>query len=122
MNRKDKNNNQNTVNFNIEYEADSLTNVSLNYSGYFSPKSFGTYYVPTLIYNNQDIVESNYLTINDHHSRSINNSLSFQVDRKLNKNSSLSWINYFTGNNSRKYQNVLTYLDFVNQIPEEEIF
>ncbi len=122
MNRKDKNNNQNTVNFNIEYEADSLTNISLNYSGYFSPKSFGTYHVPTLIYNNQDIAESNYLTINDHYSRSINNSLSFQVDRKLNKNSNLSWINYFTGNNSRKYQNVLTYLDFVNQTPEERNF
>jgi hypothetical protein len=36
MNRKDKNNNQNTLNFNVEYEMDSLTNLSLNYSGFFS--------------------------------------------------------------------------------------
>lgn len=36
MNRKDQNNSQNTVNFNIEYEIDSLTNASLNYSGYFT--------------------------------------------------------------------------------------
>ncbi|MCS3530876.1 outer membrane beta-barrel family protein [Chryseobacterium sp. JUb7] len=122
MNRKDQNNSQNTVNFNIEYEIDSLTNASLNYSGYFTPKSFGTYHVPTLIYNTQDRVESDYLTINDHQSRTINNSVSFQIDRKLNKKSSISWVNYFTGNNSQKYQNVLTHLNFVNQQPKEDNF
>lgn len=122
MNRKDKNNNQNTLNFNAEYELDSLTNISLNYSGYFSPKSFGVYNVPTLIYNQQDIVESNYTTINDHRSRSINNAVSFQIDRQLNKKSSLSWINYFTGNNADKYQNVITYLNFAGQVPKEDNF
>ena len=122
MNRKDQNKSQNTVNFNIEYEIDSLTNLSLNYAGFFSPKSFGTYYVPTLIYNTQNIAESNYTTINDHYSRSINNSLSFQVDRKFNEKSKISWVNYFAANNSRKYQNVLTYLNFINQDPDENNF
>lgn len=122
MNRKDQNKSQNTVNFNIEYEIDSLTNLSLNYSGFFSPKSFGTYYVPTLIYNTQNVVESNYTTINDHYSRTITNALSFQVDRKLNGKSKISWINYFAGNNARKYQNILTYLDFIDQDPEENNF
>lgn len=122
MNRKDRNNSQNTVNFNIEYEIDSLTNLSLNYTGSFNPKSFGIYNVPTLIYNNQNNVESKYTTINDHHSRSINNVLSFQVDRKLNEKSNISWINYFAGNNAKKHQNVLTYLDFINQDPEENNF
>ncbi len=122
MNRKDKNNAQNTVNFNAEYEIDSLTNISLNYSGYFSPKSFGTYYVPTLIYNAQNAVESNYTTVNDHHSRTGNNSLSFQADRKLNKKSSISWISYFTGNNGDKYQNVITELNFAGQAPREDNF
>lgn len=122
MNRKDKNRSQNTVNFNMEYEIDSLTNLSLNYAGFFSPKSFGTYYVPTVIYNTQNIVESNYTTINDHYSRSINNALSFQVDRKFNEKSKISWVNYFAANNSRKYQNVLTYLNFINQDPDENNF
>lgn len=122
MNRKDKNTNQNTLNFNVEYELDSLTNLSLNYSGYFSPKSYGIYDVPTLIYNNRDIVESHYRTVNEHESNSINNSVSFQVDRKLNEKSSLSWINYFTGNNADKYQNVSTYLNFAGQLPREEHF
>ncbi len=122
MNRKDQNRSQNTVNFNMEYEIDSLTNLSLNYAGFFSPKSFGTYYVPTLIYNTQNVVESNYTTINDHYSRSINNALSFQVDRKLNGKSKISWVNYFAGNNARKYQNVITYLNFINQDPDENNF
>lgn len=122
MNRKDQNKSQNTVNFNMEYEIDSLTNLSLNYAGFFSPKSFGTYYVPTLIYNIQDVVESNYTTINDHYSRSINNALSFQVDRKFSEKSKISWVNYFAGNNARKYQNVLTYLNFINQDPDENNF
>ncbi len=121
MNRKDQAKSQNTINFNVEYEIDSLTTASLNYSGYFNPKSFGTYNVPTLIYNSQNVAESNYTTINDHYSRTINNSLSFQVDRKLNKKSSLSWINYFTGNNESKYQNVLTYLNFANQNQGKQI-
>nr|AGU09760.1 Cna protein B-type domain [uncultured organism] len=122
MNRKDQNRSQNTLNFNLDYEIDSLTNVSLNYSGFFSPRSFGTYNVPTLIYNNQNVAESRYTTINDHHSRIINNSVSFQADRKLNAKSKLTWTNYFAGNNARKYQNVLTYLDFVNQLPAENNF
>jgi len=122
MNRKDRNKSQNTLNFNMEYEIDSLTNVSLNYSGFFSPKSFGTYSVPTLIYNSQNVVESDYFTINDHQSRSINNSLSFLVDRKLSKKSKLTWTNYFAGNNARKYQNVITYLNFANQAPGDNNF
>ncbi|ROH95582.1 outer membrane beta-barrel family protein [Chryseobacterium daecheongense] len=118
MNRKDRNKGQNTLNFNAEYEADSLTNISLNYSGYFSPKSYGIYNVPTLIYNAQNIAESDYTTINDHHSRSINNTLSFQADRKINEKSRLTWTGYFASNNLMRYQNVLTYLNFINQSPE----
>ncbi|WP_228452278.1 outer membrane beta-barrel family protein [Chryseobacterium sp. c4a] len=122
MNRKDKNTNQNTLNFNVEYELDSLTSLSLNYSGYFSPKSYGIYDVPTEIYNSQEIIESHYRTLNDHEASSSNNSVSFQIDRKLNKKSNLSWINYFTSNNTKKYQNVATHLDFAGQSPREENF
>lgn len=118
MNRKDRNKGQNTLSFNAEYEADSLTNISLNYSGYFSPKSYGIYNVPTLIYNAQNIAESDYTTINDHYSRSINNILSLQADRKINEKNRLTWTGYFAGNNFMRYQNVLTYLNFINQPPE----
>jgi hypothetical protein len=34
----------------------------------------------------------------------------------------LSWINYFTGNNASKYQNVATHLNFAGQLPREENF
>lgn len=122
MNRKDKNKSQNTVNLNVEYELDSLINLSFNYGGFFSPKSSGIYHVPTLIYNNQNVVESYYTTINDHYSRSINNALSFQVDRTFKNKSKISWTTYFAGNNTQKHQNVLTYLDFINQNPTENNF
>lgn len=122
MNRKDKNNNQNTLNFNVQYELDSLTSLSLNYSGYFSPRSYGIYDVPTSIYNSKNVIESNYRTLNDHESSSINNSVSFQIDRKLNKKSNISWINYFTSNNAHKYQNVDTHLNFAGEQPREDNF
>lgn len=48
--------------------------------------------------------------------------MSFQIDRKLNKKSSLSWISYFTGNNAGKYQNVATHLNFAGQPPREDNF
>lgn len=122
MNRKDERRNQNTVNFNAEYEIDSLTNVSLNYSGYFNPKFFGVYHVPTAIYNSQDMVESRYETINDHSSGTSNNSVSIQADRKLNEKSSITWVNYFTANTTHKAQDVFTYLDFAGQPPAENNF
>ena len=122
MNRKDERRNQNTINFNAEYEIDSLTNVSLNYSGYFNPKFFGVYHVPTAIYNSQDMVESRYETINDHSSGTSNNSVSIQADRKLNEKSSITWVNYFTANATHKAQDVFTYLDFAGQPPAENNF
>ncbi|UKB84538.1 TonB-dependent receptor [Chryseobacterium sp. MEBOG06] len=122
MNRKDKNRSQSSVNLNVEYEIDSLTNLSLNYSGLFRPKSFGRYDVPTLIYNSQNIVESNYRTINDHHSSSSNNALSAEINRKFNKKSQITWTNYFTGNNTCSYQDVITLLNFANQSPKENNF
>lgn len=122
FNRKDTNTTQNTLNLNLDYEMDSLTSASLNYSGFFNPKNFGTYNVPTRIFNFENVEQSNYRTINDHNSRSINNSLSLQVDRKLNSKSNLSWVNYFASNNQKKFQDVLTYLDFANQDPKTDQF
>ncbi|MFW2136882.1 TonB-dependent receptor domain-containing protein [Chryseobacterium sp. TY4] len=118
MNRKDSNHNQNTLDFSTDYELDSLTNFSLNYTGYFSPKTKGLYDVPTEITNTNHQIESTYRTLNDHHSRTINNTLSFQADRKLNENSSLTWVNYFATNNYTKSEDIQTYLNFVNQDPK----
>ena len=118
MNRKDSNHNQNTLNFNLDYELDSLTNFSLNYSGYFSPKTKGLYDVPTEITNTNNQIESTYRTLNSHFWRTINNTLSLQADRKLNENSSLTWINYFATNNFKKSEDIQTHLNFANQDPK----
>lgn len=117
MNRKDRNNNQNSLNLNVDYELDSLTDLSFNYRGYFSPNTSGVYDVPTEISNFDNVVESSYRTVNSHFWRTINNTLSVQADRKLNKNSTLTWINYYATNNFKKSQDIQTHLNFINQDP-----
>lgn len=117
MTRKDRNMNQNSINLNIDYDLDSLTTLSLNYRGYFSPKTSGVYDVPTEITNSSNVVESTYRTVNDHNWRTINNALSFQADRKFNANTTLTWINYYATNNFRKSQDIQTHLNFIHQNP-----
>lgn len=114
MNRKDINNSQNTVNSSLEYTPDDKTTFTLNYRGHFAPRSAGLYFVPNTIYNAQNIAESYYNTINDHNSRSINNNVSLQVERKFD-NSTLSLTTYYITSNYKKYENVLTDLNFANQ-------
>lgn len=98
MNRKDINNSQNTVNSSLEYTPDDKITFTLNYRGHFAPRSAGLYFVPNTIYNAQNIAESYYNTINDHNSRSINNNVSLQVERKFD-NSTLSLTTYYITSN-----------------------
>ena len=121
LNRKDIDNQQNSVNANLNYALDDKTNITLGYRGFFGPKSAGIYHVPTIIYDASDNPVSSYNTINDHHSRTINNNLSFQVERKFGK-SSLSMTTYYITNNKTKYQSVRTDLDFQNQTPSSQTF
>lgn len=121
LNRKDIDNQQNSLNASLEYQADENTSFILDYRGYYGPRSYGTYDVPTKIYNAQNILESYYNTINDHNSSSINNNLSLQADHKFGK-SKISFITYYITNNSKKYQNVFTELNFANQQPSSQTF
>lgn len=118
---KDINNSQNTVNSSLEYTPDDKTTFTLSYRGSFAPKSAGLYFVPNTIYNSQNIAESYYNTINDHNSRNINNNISFQAERKFD-NSTLSLTTYYITSNYKKYENVLTDLNFANQPPSTQNF
>lgn len=121
LNRKDIDNQQNSVNASVEYQANENTTFVLGYRGFYGPKSYGTYYVPTKIYNAQNVMESYYNTINDHHSSSINNNLSLQLDHKFGKNK-LSFTTYYITNNSKDFQNIFTDLNFINQQPRSQTF
>ena len=120
MNRKDINNSQNTVNSSLEYTPDEKTTFTLSYRS-FAPRSAGLYFVPNTIYNAQNVPESYYSTINDHNKRNINNNISLQVERKFD-NSTLSLTTYYITSNYKKYENVLTDLNFANQPPSTQNF
>lgn len=121
LNRKDIDNQQNSLNASLEYRVNENTSFVLDYRGYYGPRTYGTYVIPTNIYNAQNSIESYYNTINDHHSSSINNNLSLQVDHKFGK-SKLSFTTYYVTNNSKKYQNVFTELNFADQDPSSQTF
>ncbi len=121
LNRKDIDNQQNSVNASVEYQANENTSFVFGYRGFYDPKSYGTYYVPTKIYNAQNIMESYYNTINDHNNSSTNNNVSLQADHKFGK-SKLSFTTYYIADNSKKYQNIFTELNFANQQPTSQTF
>lgn len=121
LNRKDTDNQQNSLNSSLEYKVNDNTSFTLDYRGYFGPKSYGIYHIPTKIYNAQNIEESNYNTINDHNSSSVNNNLSLQADHKFGK-SKLSFTTYYVANSSSKYQNIFTELNFAEQDPSSQTF
>lgn len=121
LNRKDINNNRNSVNTLIEYSPDEQTTFSLNYRGYFGPNFHGTYFVPNTIYDNKNNTESFYNTINKHHESLINNNFSLEVERKFGE-SKLSLTSYYITNVFKKNQDILTELNFANQTPSTQNF
>jgi len=121
FNRKDIDNQQNSISTSIKYQADEHTSIALEYRGFYDPKSYGIYHIPTKIYNAQNILESGYNTINDHYSSTAKNNVSLQADHQFGK-SKLSFTTYYISNTSKNYQNILTELNFVNQLPSSQTF
>ncbi|WP_027388495.1 outer membrane beta-barrel family protein [Chryseobacterium gregarium] len=121
FNRKDIDDQQNSLNTSIKYQADENTSIALEYRGFYDPKSYGIYDVPTNIYNAQNMLESYYNTINDHHSSTAKNNISLQADHQFGK-SKLSFITYYISNTSKNYQNIFTALNFANQLPSSQTF
>lgn len=117
MDRIDRNNNQQTYIFSVDYAPDSTWTVSFGFDGFYSPKSEGIYRVPTKIYNTADIVESTYQTTNNHNRSSNNNNLFLQVGKKISGSRSLDWSTYYTNNRRTNYQDIQTELNFKDQEP-----
>lgn len=122
LNRKDTNNHQHNLSFNAQYDLDSLSNISFNFSTAMSPKSFGIYDVPTQIFNENKVVESFYNTVNDHHSKTFNQDVNLQYEKKFNKKNTLTVTGSFAENRRQKLENVVTNLNFINQNPSQNQF
>jgi len=117
MDRFDTNNSQNSYVFSIDYTPDTTWTVNAGLNGYYGPKTYGTYEVPTIIYDKNHVQESSYFTTNDHQRSTKTNNLYLQVTKKLNSRWSINWSSYFTDNHSTNDQDVLTALRFKGEEP-----
>lgn len=119
-----KNVSKNIQQFNsvTEYDIDSLSVITIGIDGYFSPKTIGTYRVPTVIYNKDHEIESSYLTINERDTYyTIINGYA-QLDKKFKNSHQLIWTNYFTQQQSKENQDVFTQLNFIHKPYQETRF
>jgi len=122
MDRFDTNNSQNSYVFSIDYTPDTTWTVNAGLNGYYGPKTYGIYEVPTVIYDKNHVQESSYFTTNDHQRSTKTNNLYLQVTKKLNSRWSINWSSYFTDNHSTNDQDVLTALRFKEEEPTDTRF
>ncbi|MGJ1191348.1 outer membrane beta-barrel family protein [Sphingobacterium siyangense] len=122
MDRFDTNNSQNSYVFSIDYTPDTTWTVNAGLNGYYGPKTYGIYEVPTVIYDKNHVQESSYFTSNDHQRSTKTNNLYLQVTKKLNSRWSINWSSYFTDNHSTNDQDVLTALRFKGEEPTDTRF
>jgi len=122
MFRKDKSTNQNSYNLLADYAIDSSLTLSLGLNGYYRPNSRGIYRVPTIITNSSQEIESNYLTLNDHHRSAEHMALYLKLAKNKKDNMQFSWTNYFTKNQNTHFQKVHTFLNFKDEDPQERLF
>lgn len=122
MDRFDTNNSQNSYVFSIDYTPDTTWTVNAGLNGYYGPKTYGIYEVPTIIYDKNHVQESSYLTTNDHQRSAKTNNLYLQVTKKINPKWSINWSSYFTDNHSTNDQDVLTVLRFKGEGPTDTRF
>lgn len=118
MTRIDKNNSQNSYVFSLDYTPDTTWNVAVGLNGYYGPKSTGLYQVPTSIYNKDRLLESSYLTQNDHIESRKTNNYYLQVNKKIYSNWNANWSSYFTTNRKSNVQDVWTDLKFKDEDPK----
>jgi hypothetical protein len=113
MNRKNKSLSQNTYRLNAEYEVDSLNTVSFGTNGFISQKNSGYYVVPTTIYDNQNQIESSYITSNKRIPASRNSSYNLSFEHKWGAKESLNFSSDYTNYNYDLNQDVHTVFNFL---------
>lgn len=122
LKRVDKSNNQQIYNASAEFTPDSTLSMTIGMDGTYQPNANGIYQVPTLIYNQQGIVESEYHTKNDHHNFSSTNNIYFQLSKKLPRNTSLDWTNYYSQSSRNQFQDIQTELQFKDEPHKQSQF
>lgn len=120
--RKTNSREQHTYSFSGRYEIDSLSSVQFGFDGINTPKNYGSYRVPTQIFNTEtNVVESNFLTANER--LVYNNSFNaFAVyDQKWNRHN-FTFTQNMSLRHTKENQDVETLLYFKNQFPNRDRF
>ncbi|MEK6452294.1 MULTISPECIES: outer membrane beta-barrel family protein [unclassified Myroides] len=122
MTRKNKIDGRHSFNIETDVAIDSTFTFTVGGTGYINSKTKGVFVIPTLIYNLEHIVESNYVTTNDKKSNMDSYTGYFMFDKKWKANRKLLWSNYFTYDNQVENQFVFTELNFKDQEASESTY
>ncbi|TDS56514.1 outer membrane beta-barrel family protein [Myroides indicus] len=122
MTRKNKIKGQHSFQAEMDVKLDTTLTLTVGGTGYINEQSKGDYEIPTLIYNPQDIVESSYTTYNRKRANMDTYTGYALVEKKFNPEQKLLWSSYFTYENQKDNQRVLTELNFKDQPFSERLF
>ena len=105
---------QSSFSFGADYHVDTTLTLSVGLDGYYDPKTYGYYDVPTIISSKANPSLSEYQTYNDHIRTTNNINLYLQLSKVWSEEKKLDWTNYISYSKSTHWQDVLTHLNFAD--------
>lgn len=106
----------------LDVKIDSTLVLTIGGNGFVNEQTKGDFVIPTLIYNKENNVESNYTTFNKKRSNMVDYMGYFMLEKQFNKHKKLLWSSYFSYDNQDDNQEVLTQLNFKGKEPSEQFF
>jgi len=116
LNRKNKSLSQNAYRLSAEYAIDSLQSVTLGTNGFISTNNYGTYNVPTYIYNGNSVLDSLYTTRNDRKDPQKTSAYNLGYEYKLGEKEKLSFLSDYTRYFNKEYQDITSLFS----LPDDE--
>jgi len=118
LNRIDHAKKQSSYSFGADYAIDTTLTLSIGIDGYHDPKTYGFYDAPTFITNKNGDNISSYHTFNDHIKANSNSNLYLQLSKNWSEDKKLDWTSYASFSNGTHWQDIQTYLHFIN-VPKD---
>lgn len=106
----------------LDVKIDSTLTLTIGGNGYINEQTKGDFVIPTLIYNKDNNVESNYTTFNKKRANMGTYTGYLMLEKKFSTDKKLLWSSYFTYDNQEDNQDVLTHLNFKGKPQEERFF
>ncbi|MFD0699981.1 TonB-dependent receptor [Myroides pelagicus] len=106
----------------LDVKIDTTLTLTIGGDGFINELTKGDYVIPTLIYNKEGVVESNYTTSISKRANMDTYTLYTLLDKKFSKKKHLLWSSYFTYDLRDDNQDVLTLLNFKGELPSERFY